>query len=254
MSEKLDFAVAQALFKARQVERALHDSGPWTMQWGGHTVPACRLIGKSEITFLAHFPERTAVPIEMTGGLTAWVSACDADKVSGYSWSAGQRGGRIYPQAKINDKTVLMHSLLIGVPDGQCVDHVDGDTLDNRRHNLRLATKSQNGANRGKPASNTSGYKGVSWHKASQKWKAQITVNGQTIYLGVHSTPEAASLAYDEAALEHFGPYALPNVKPDPTVMLLCDEEVVGSRPIDFPGDQGFQVEWRLAVEQPALV
>lgn len=104
MSDKLDFAVAQALFKARQVERALHDAGPWTMQWGGRSVPACRLIGKSEITFLAHFPE---------------------------------------------------HCFL---------------------------------------------------------------------------------------------------VEPDPTVLLLCDGEEVGSRPIDFPGDQGFQIEWRLAVEQPILV
>lgn len=53
----LDIAVSQALFRARQMERALHDSGPWTMEWAGHTVPVCRLIGKSEIKFLAHFPE-----------------------------------------------------------------------------------------------------------------------------------------------------------------------------------------------------
>ena len=52
----LDFAVAQAAFRARQVERALHDKGPWTISWGPFEVPACRLIGESEIRFLAHFP------------------------------------------------------------------------------------------------------------------------------------------------------------------------------------------------------
>lgn len=52
----LDFAVAQATFRARQIERALHDRGPWEMSWGPFTVPACRLIGESEIRFLAHFP------------------------------------------------------------------------------------------------------------------------------------------------------------------------------------------------------
>lgn len=57
MTDELDFAVAQAIFRAQQIERALHDRGPWTMEWAGHTVPACRLIGKREITFLAHFPE-----------------------------------------------------------------------------------------------------------------------------------------------------------------------------------------------------
>lgn len=52
----LEFAVAQAAFRARQMERALHDRGPWTIQWGAFTVPACRLIGEREIRFLAHFP------------------------------------------------------------------------------------------------------------------------------------------------------------------------------------------------------
>lgn len=52
----LDFAVAQAAFRARQMERALHDNGPWTIAWGPFTVPASRLIGSDRIVFLAHFP------------------------------------------------------------------------------------------------------------------------------------------------------------------------------------------------------
>lgn len=52
----LDFAVAQATFRARQMEKALHDRGPWTISWGPFEMPACRLIGEREIRFLAHFP------------------------------------------------------------------------------------------------------------------------------------------------------------------------------------------------------
>jgi hypothetical protein len=52
----LDFAVAQAAFRARQMERALHDNGPWTISWGPFDVPACRLVGEDRIVFLAHFP------------------------------------------------------------------------------------------------------------------------------------------------------------------------------------------------------
>lgn len=52
----LEFAVAQTAFRARQIERALHDRGPWTISWGPFEVPACRLIGEREIRFLAHFP------------------------------------------------------------------------------------------------------------------------------------------------------------------------------------------------------
>lgn len=53
----LDFAVAQASFQARQMERALHDNGPWTISYGPFEMPACRLIGESHIKFLAHFDE-----------------------------------------------------------------------------------------------------------------------------------------------------------------------------------------------------
>lgn len=73
----LDFAVAQATFRARQIERALHDAGPWTMQWGPFTVPACRLVGEREIKFLAHFPAHCYL-VEPT---TPALLLCDGDMV-----------------------------------------------------------------------------------------------------------------------------------------------------------------------------
>jgi hypothetical protein len=88
------------------------------------------------------------------------------------------------------------------------VDHIDGDGLNNRRDNLRVATHAQNLRNRGKNKNNKSGYKGVYWHKATKKWKAQIKVNGKEKYLGLFDNPEDAHKAYCEAAKELHGKFA----------------------------------------------
>lgn len=90
----------------------------------------------------------------------------------------------------------------------EMVDHIHGRTLDNRRSELRLATCAQNQANRGLQRNSTSGYKGVSFHKASGKWHSRISVNGKCISLGYHPTAEAASDAYCKAAKEHLGEFA----------------------------------------------
>lgn len=85
------------------------------------------------------------------------------------------------------------------------VDHIDRNSLNNQRSNLRLATRSQNNANRG--VSNSTGYKGV--RRAGQnRWQAVISVNGKLKALGRFSTPEAAHEAYKKAALEMFGEFA----------------------------------------------
>jgi hypothetical protein len=88
------------------------------------------------------------------------------------------------------------------------VDHEDLDETNDRWSNLRSATKSENGANCGPRASNTSGFKGVIWNKANRNWNAQIRVRGQQMYLGRFNTAEEASAAYANAAREHFGDFA----------------------------------------------
>ena len=92
-------------------------------------------------------------------------------------------------------------------PDGD-VDHIDGNRLNNRIANLRLATRSQNLANARKSNRNTSGLKGVSWNKKSQRWMAQICADNHRLYLGLFDTPEEAHAAYLAAAHEHFGTFA----------------------------------------------
>ena len=110
--------------------------------------------------------------------------------------------------------TQRMHTLLTGWP---YVDHVNGNGLDNRRANLRPATNQENQRNRGKQENNTSGFKGVGWHKRIGKWQASVRVDGRLVHLGYHATPEAAARAYDAAALEHHGEFAHLNFSPQET-------------------------------------
>ena len=99
-------------------------------------------------------------------------------------------------------------------PLGFHVDHVFRNSNINK--NLRLATSSQNNANRAKQKSirgkpTTSQYKGVSWFKRDKKWKATICVNKKSIYLGMYENEKDAAIAYNKAAIDYFGEFACLN-------------------------------------------
>lgn len=98
------------------------------------------------------------------------------------------------------------------------IDHINENGADNRRGNLRPATRSQNAANRGKPCNNTSGYKGVVRDK--RRWRAEVHTMGKIHHVGCFDTPEEAAIAYDIKAKELFGEYARPNL-PIPSSELL---------------------------------
>lgn len=88
------------------------------------------------------------------------------------------------------------------------IDHINGNPSDNRWANLREATNSQNMQNVGKIKSNTSGYRGVGWHKKAQKWRAYININQKTHHLGLFNTKEEAKTAYEEARKKFHGEFA----------------------------------------------
>lgn len=106
-----------------------------------------------------------------------------------------------------------MHRLILDAPAGRDVDHANMNGLDNRRVNLRLASHSQNAANQRKCRKKTlSRYKGIYYYRRRKRpWCAQIKVRGRNKHLGYFETEEEAALAYNRAALEHFGKFARLN-------------------------------------------
>jgi hypothetical protein len=109
---------------------------------------------------------------------------------------------KIYVVISIAGKTDFLHRYLLNPDKGMEVDHINGNGLDNRLLNLRVCTKSQNGANR-KSSNKTSKYKGVSLCSSSvdKKWRAQITKNGKCVLLGRYYTEKEAAKAYDKQAI-----------------------------------------------------
>lgn len=86
------------------------------------------------------------------------------------------------------------------------IDHIKGDRADNRWSNLREATRAENQRNVGRISTNTSGFKGVSWHKRARRWRAEISGGGYT-HLGLFDTPQEAAQAYRAAAAQRYGEY-----------------------------------------------
>jgi hypothetical protein len=128
-----------------------------------------------------------------------------------FVWEVPTKGYGPYPVAHIGSgrsaPTMLMHQLLTG---HRLTDHENHDGLDNRRANLRPATRRQNLHNQRPVRGGTSQYKGVS--RRGNRWRARIKVNGQEIALGYFSAETDAARAYDTAAVEHFGEFACLNL------------------------------------------
>ena len=112
-------------------------------------------------------------------------------------------------------KTYRMQREVAHTPEGLECDHINSNSLDNRKANLRSATRQQNcwNSSKRKPRS-LSKYKGVSRKKRGQPWKAILTVNGKKIYLGCFDNQKQAAKAYDAAAKKFFGEFATLNFPP----------------------------------------
>lgn len=159
--------------------------------------------------------------IPLTQGYTTIVDDADYAALSAYRWKALKAGKCVYaartvrsPGASHNDVTLLMHRVLFGTG-AQRVDHINHDSLDNRRCNLRAATASTNAANSPLIVRGTPRFKGVYWNKKDGKWQAQIG-NGKAAceYLGQFDSEVEAASAYNAAARQRFGQFAVLNSIP----------------------------------------
>lgn len=120
---------------------------------------------------------------------------------------------RDYPEVRIDGRLYKVHTIVFymyheWLPEE--IDHFDKDVSNFKISNLRPCTRSLNCAYRDMPE-NVSGFRGVSWHKRTAKWRAQITVKGKVMHLGYFETAAEGAKAYDEAAAANFGQFAMLN-------------------------------------------
>lgn len=154
--------------------------------------------------------------IPLTQGYFTKVDDDDYEKFAIYRWYADTsrsseiRAVRSVYITKGKVRRITLSRVIMNVSNEFKVDHINGNTLDNRKCNLRICTQAQNTRNRIKPKVNTSGYKGVSKQTKGKKWIARVA----NIYLGLFDNPEDAAIAYDKKAKELFGEFAHLNYEP----------------------------------------
>jgi hypothetical protein len=142
----------------------------------------------------------------------------DYEALTAFRWCAdvrqgGDRAVAVRNAPRPERGLIYMHNVILPPPDGLEVDHRQHQSgvVDNRRGNLRLVTRQQNAANARKRKGASSRYKGVSWHRHGQRWRAYIRVGGCSMHLGYWSDEVQAAKSYDRAAAQHFGEHALTN-------------------------------------------
>ena len=145
--------------------------------------------------------------IPLTQGKVAIVDTEDWEFLMQWRWSFNTR----YASHGC-PKRILMHRIIAGTPEHLHTDHINGNTLDNRKENLRICAASDNCKNRRQNISHKSSkYKGVSWNKENNKWTAGIYINKKRVHLGYFYKEEDAAKTYNTNALKYFKEYACLN-------------------------------------------
>jgi hypothetical protein len=157
--------------------------------------------------------------IRLTQEKFALVDNCDYDYLTQWKWCAHKSWRSIdtfYASRSVwrngKCKYILMHRVIMQRMgyNWKQVDHINRDSLDNSRKNLRNA-RNKNAQNASLRQDNRSGYKGVSWNKAQRMWISYIYCNHQWKYLGRYNTAKEAAIVYNKAARKFFKKFAVLN-------------------------------------------
>jgi len=154
-----------------------------------------------------------ATEVPLTQGHVAQIDDEDATLVLSRKWRLCRDHRNLYAATHIRmgDRyvSVSLHRFLLDRPEGKQVDHINGDGLDCRRSNLRIASAAENARNRRPHAGSSVPYKGIG--RQNRRWFAAITFEGVRLHIGSYATPEEAARAYDAKAKELFGEFARLN-------------------------------------------
>lgn len=168
---------------------------------------------QSKILFRKHWDpqeiDENTYGIPLSKGQTAFIDKDNFDTVKDYGWYAyyDKIGKTFYAVSRTHGTKIKMHRLILNATEEQKVDHTDHNGLNNRKNNIRLCTQSQNCMNKRVQSNNTSGYKGVSFHRGKNKYQAMIMVNRKQIYIGSFLTALEASEAYQKEAKKLHGEF-----------------------------------------------
>ena len=133
----------------------------------------------------------------------------DFEHLSQWKWHLNTWG--YATSTKGDNKTRWMHRVILNVPKGVEVDHINHDKLDNRRCNIRPCSRAENARNHPLKRNNTSGFKGVYWNKVRKKWHSRIKVDGKYISLGYYFCIVKAAVVYDDAAKKYHRKFSYLN-------------------------------------------
>ncbi|KKN71936.1 hypothetical protein LCGC14_0415820 [marine sediment metagenome] len=159
-------------------------------------------------------PVESVTLIKLTKGKYTIIDTADCWLFK-YKWNVTGVGRYLYAaRGNLQDngkrRLELMHRKIMDAPKGMVVDHINHNTLDNRRANMRVCTNSQNSCN-SLPVEGSSKYKGVHWSEYQERWVAQIKLDYKYHNVGVFKDEIKAAEAYDEKAIELFGEFAYLN-------------------------------------------